>query len=131
MIAPLIVLVAVAPVIAPERLRVETPLIALLLILIPLMVPVVAAVMVDERVNAPRLVTEKLVPCTTFVPVVCPNVNCPFPFCCSVNPVLRVLGLITGFAPEKVRVDAPNVSVLIVPPVTRFPAKVRLPFGVN
>ena len=56
MIAPLIVLVAVAPVIAPERESVETPDTAPLLIFTPLMVLLVAAVI------PPPLVTEKLLP---------------------------------------------------------------------
>ena len=43
MIAPLMVLPAVAPLIAPDSERVETPLIALLLIMIPLIVLVAVA----------------------------------------------------------------------------------------
>ena len=57
MIAPLIVLVAVAPVIAPERLRVETEESAPLLITIPLMVLLLVAAVI-----APPAVTEKFVP---------------------------------------------------------------------
>src|SRR6185369_7529393 len=50
---PLIVFVAVAPVMAPERPMVETPEIAPALMLMPLIVPVVLAVMVEATVRAP------------------------------------------------------------------------------
>ena len=54
MIKPLIVLVAVAPVMAPERPMVLTPEMAPELMLIPLIVPVVLAVMVEATVRAPE-----------------------------------------------------------------------------
>ena len=53
MIKPLIVLVAVAPVIAPDRFNVVTPLTALLFILMPLMVLDVAPVIDCNVLNAP------------------------------------------------------------------------------
>ena len=97
---------AVGPVIAPERVSVVTPLIALLLILIPLMVLVVAAAM------TPRLLTEKFAPWIILVPVPVPSVNVPVPFCCTVNPVLSREEVIVGVAPVKVRLVLVSVSVL-------------------
>lgn len=69
------------------------------------MVPEVVAVI------APSEETEKFVPFTTVVPVFVPSVSVPVPFCSSVRPVLRITGLITGFAPEKVR----TVLVKVLP----------------
>ena len=77
-------------------------------------------------VIAPRELTAKLVPAITLVPVPVPNVNVPVPLALRVSPVSTVEGEITGFTPEKVRVEAPSVSVFIVPDIVRFPAGVKL-----
>ena len=76
MIAPLIVLVAVAPVIAPERLSVETEETAPVLILTPLRVLVVLAVMVPFRIRFPLFVNSlELLKKLIFPVVLAPSVN--------------------------------------------------------
>ena len=77
-------------------------------------------------VIAPRELTAKLVPAITLVPVPVPNVNVPVPLALRVSPVSVVEGEITGFTPEKVRVEAPSVSVFIVPSTTKLPEACKL-----
>jgi hypothetical protein len=72
-------------------------------------------------VKLPKVIVELELPAIVVVPLELPRVRVPVPLAWRVKPVLLVLAEIVGLAPEKVKAEAPRVSVLYVPPVTDPP----------